>query len=205
VARARPSARGSAADADAEPSVAQAALASVPDPRARRGVRHRLTVVLTAAVCAVVAGCCSYTAIAEWVADLPEQTAGRLGIDARRRPSEADGSLLPCWSWASQPGLYSGKHQTTGLSVQVACTLAGNLAWVSDAINGARPDSFALHDSEALVLLDPGNWIGDKGYVGNGMLTPYKKPAGGELKEWQKECNSQSTRFGGSSSKSSPT
>ncbi|MFF5233332.1 integrase core domain-containing protein [Dactylosporangium sp. NPDC000521] len=37
------------------------ALAAVPDPRARRGVRHRLAVVLTAAVCAVVAGYCSYT------------------------------------------------------------------------------------------------------------------------------------------------
>jgi predicted transposase YbfD/YdcC len=65
------------------------ALAHVPDPRARRGVRHRLTVVVTAAVCAVVAGCRSYTAIAEWVADLPEQTASQLGIDPRRRPSEA--------------------------------------------------------------------------------------------------------------------
>jgi predicted transposase YbfD/YdcC len=64
-------------------------LAGVPDPRARRGVRHGLAVVLTAAVCAVVAGCRSYTAIAEWVADLPEQTAGLLGIDTGRRPSEA--------------------------------------------------------------------------------------------------------------------
>lgn len=32
------------------------ALTGLPDPRARRGVRHRLTVVVTAAVCAVVAG-----------------------------------------------------------------------------------------------------------------------------------------------------
>src|SRR5436309_15691255 len=66
-----------------------AALADLPDPRARRGVRHRLTVVLTAAVCAVVAGYRSYTAIAEWVADLSADTAGLLGIDAGRRPSEA--------------------------------------------------------------------------------------------------------------------
>src|SRR3954467_105028 len=66
-----------------------AALAGLPDPRARRGVRHRLTVVVTAAVCAVVAGYRSYTAIAEWVADLPDDTAGLLGIDADRRPSEA--------------------------------------------------------------------------------------------------------------------
>lgn len=66
-----------------------AALAAVPDPRARRGIRHRLGVVLTAAVCAVVAGYRSYTAIAEWVADLPTDTALLLGIDPDRRPSEA--------------------------------------------------------------------------------------------------------------------
>src|SRR5256886_4154131 len=66
-----------------------AALAAVPDPRARRGIRHHLTVVLTAAVCAVVAGYRSYTAIGEWVADLPVDTAVVLGIDADRRPSEA--------------------------------------------------------------------------------------------------------------------
>jgi hypothetical protein len=34
-----------------------------------------------------------------------------------------DGALLPCWSWASHPELYSGKHKTTGMNVQVACTL----------------------------------------------------------------------------------
>ena len=66
-----------------------AALAAVPDPRARRGIRHRLGVVLAAAVCAAVAGCRSYTAIAEWVADLPADTAALLGIDPDRRPSEA--------------------------------------------------------------------------------------------------------------------
>ena len=31
-----------------------------------------------------------------------------------------DGTLLPCWSWAGHPELYSGKHKTTGLNVQVA-------------------------------------------------------------------------------------
>lgn len=66
-----------------------AALARVPDPRARRGVRHQLVVVLAAAVCAVVAGYRSYTAIGEWVADLPADTAVILGLDADRRPSEA--------------------------------------------------------------------------------------------------------------------
>ena len=45
-----------------------------------------------------------------------------------------DGTLLPCWSWASAPALYSGKHKATGMNVQVACTLSGQLAWVSDPI-----------------------------------------------------------------------
>ena len=45
--------------------------------------------VVTAAVCAVVAGYRSYTAIGEWVSDLPADAAVLLGIDADRRPSEA--------------------------------------------------------------------------------------------------------------------
>ena len=45
------------------------ALAAVPDPHARRGVRHRLAVVLGLALCAVLAGARSLTAIAEWAAD----------------------------------------------------------------------------------------------------------------------------------------
>jgi DDE_Tnp_1-associated len=35
------------------------------DPRRRRGVRHRLVVILGLAVCAVLAGARSFTAIAE--------------------------------------------------------------------------------------------------------------------------------------------
>lgn len=63
-------------------------LARVPDPRARRGRRHSLVSVLAAAVCAVLAGACSYVAIAEWVHDLPISVRIRLGL-GRRRPSEA--------------------------------------------------------------------------------------------------------------------
>jgi hypothetical protein len=29
-----------------------------------------------------------------------------------------DGTLLPCWSWAAHPELYSGKHRTTGMNVR---------------------------------------------------------------------------------------
>ena len=47
-----------------------------------------------------------------------------------------DGTLLECWSWKDHPELYSGKHGTTGLNVQVARTLSGTLARVSDPQDG---------------------------------------------------------------------
>lgn len=49
-------------------------LARVADPRHRRGVRHRLTVILSLAVCGVLAGARSFTAIAEWAADADQET-----------------------------------------------------------------------------------------------------------------------------------
>jgi DDE superfamily endonuclease len=102
-----------------------------------------------------------------------------------------DGTLLPCWSWRAHPELYSGKHKATGMNVQVACTLNGHLAWISDAIPGSRHDNHCLHESGVLISLDPGKWIGDKGYVGNKMITPFKKPEGSELADWQKEFNTE--------------
>ncbi|MEU8660363.1 hypothetical protein [Actinoplanes philippinensis] len=44
--------------------------------------------VVIATICAVVASC-RYTAIAEWVTDVPHSTALALGIAPDRRPSEA--------------------------------------------------------------------------------------------------------------------
>ena len=46
---------------------------------------------------------------------------------------------------------------------------------------GSRHDNYSFGESGVLLTLDPENWIGDKGYVGNGMITPFKKPTGGEL------------------------
>jgi DDE_Tnp_1-associated/Transposase DDE domain len=57
-----------------------AVLASVADPRHRRGVRHRLAVILGLAVCAVLAGARSFTAIAEWAADADADTLRALGV-----------------------------------------------------------------------------------------------------------------------------
>src|SRR5436305_4647981 len=57
-----------------------AVLAKVTDPRHRRGVRYRLAVILGLAVCAVLAGARSFTAIAEWAADADEETLAELGV-----------------------------------------------------------------------------------------------------------------------------
>ena len=105
-----------------------------------------------------------------------------------------DGTLLPCWSWADQPRLYSGKHKTTGMNVQVVCTLDGELVWVSDPIAGARHDVFCLDESGALQTLDPRDWTGDKGYVGRDMITPIKKISTRGLLDWQKDFNTAINR-----------
>ena len=101
-----------------------------------------------------------------------------------------DGTLLPCWSWSSAPGLYSGKHKTTGMNVQVVCTLDGELVWISDPIEGARHDVFCFDESGALDGLNPRDWTGDKGYVGRDIITPIKKSfKEQDLLDWQKTFN----------------
>src|ERR1700716_245867 len=73
-----------------------------------------------------------------------------------------DGTLVSCWSWDDHPELYSGKHHTTGLNIQVVCDLVGRLRWISDPLEGCRHDSAALRVSGVLDGVDTQNWIGDK-------------------------------------------
>jgi predicted transposase YbfD/YdcC len=65
------------------------ALSGVSDPRAARGVRHRLAAVLGVAVSAVLAGAKSYTAISEWVQDASVDVLAELGVGEGRAPSES--------------------------------------------------------------------------------------------------------------------
>ncbi|MER5338649.1 ISAs1 family transposase [Micromonospora sp. NPDC002717] len=113
-----------------------AALADLPDTRARRGVRHRLTVVVTAAVCAVVAGNRSYSAIAEWIADVPAATAFALGMAPDRRPSEA---MIPRLLQAMDP-----QFLTAAVSVWLAGRAAAGMSASRRAI---AVDGKTLRDS----------------------------------------------------------
>lgn len=88
-----------------------AALAAVPDPRKPRGVRHQITAILVLAVCAVMAGCRSFTAIGEWVPDVSGQVLSVLGVEGgvpcestiRRVLQRLDGDELDTaiGSWAA--------------------------------------------------------------------------------------------------------
>ncbi len=86
-------------------------------------------------------------------------------------PLIVDGTLLPTWSWRTMPELFSGKHKTTGVNVQVACDLTGRLAFVSDPMPGCTHDARALKETGLLDHIAKGQLIGDKGYIGLGIIT----------------------------------
>ena len=67
--------------------------------------------------------------------------------------------------------------------------------WASDPYPGSTHDVAALDASGLLEGIDPSGWIGDKGYVGRGMITPHKKPPNGELDEKAKEENKSVNRI----------
>lgn len=63
-------------------------LCAFPDKRKRRGVRHKLQSILATAICAVLAGARSITAIAEWAVEQSPETLARLGSKRGKPPSE---------------------------------------------------------------------------------------------------------------------
>ncbi len=113
----------------------------------------------------------------------------------RRQQYIVDGSLLPCWSWADHPELYSGKHKTTGLNIQVACDLSGTLVWVSDPASGSTHDITAVRKSGILDADFTDRWIADKGYLGSDTIHPIRKPISRALLNWEKRLNTDINRI----------
>jgi hypothetical protein len=41
------------------------------------------------------------------------------------------------------------------MNVQVACTIYGKLAWISDAVDGSRHDNYCQEESGVLLTMNP--------------------------------------------------
>ena len=111
------------------------------------------------------------------------------------RPSWWTSALFPCLNWRRRRDLWSVKHGRAGMNVQILVRLDGGFMWASDPYPGSMHDVAALDASGLLEGMDPSGWIGNKGYVGRGVITPHKKPPDGEPGEAAKEENKSVNRI----------
>jgi hypothetical protein len=109
------------------------ALAAVPDPRRRRGVRYRLASLLAVAVCAVLAGATTFAAIADWAC-----TARKLGLR---------GLTCGCVRCRSLCGRQADRHD--------------RVVRISDPASGAAVDR-ALPPNQTACGRTYSNWIKTK-------------------------------------------
>lgn len=155
---------GSAPDpADPVPVDLLVALAQVPDPRASRGVRHRVVTLLAVAVCAVLAGARSFTAIAEWTHDLPISVRLRLGL-GRVAPSEStirrllqavDGEALDrvTSSWVIARSSARPPSPATAVPARRLIAVDGKSARGARGPDGRAAHLFAAFDQASGVVL----------------------------------------------------
>lgn len=128
---------------------------------------------------------------------LYEQIRGQ----ARRDAVLVDGLVVPIGERVGTEGLFSNKKGFCGQNVQVVATLSGRVADVGDPCPGAMHDSRAFRESGIaarwLSHAEPGGngIIGDKGYQGVGIVTPYKKPSGLDLTDVRRSCNTAQNRL----------
>ena len=158
---------------------------------------------VTQAFAGGIFGCSQPTVSRRW--DLLRPVIGTVLAGYVPRPVEVlgtegtalvDGTVCPTWDWNSIPDLYSGKAKYAGMNVQIAANLKGGVAAIGPVpVHGARHDAYAYEASGLKDILDasgdPDNSGADLGYIGvDGIkIVPFRKPSGGELKEWQREFN----------------
>lgn len=111
---------------------------------------------------------------------------------AKGRVCLVDGTITPCWSYEDHGELWSRKKSTTGFNAQLVCLLDGSPIYISDPLPGSTHDATAYESTPvAEIVRHSGGGIGDKGYQGTGLITPRKKPKGGELSKKDKQCNKE--------------
>lgn len=107
----------------------------------------------------------------------------------RHRYYVLDGTLVECWGWKTYPKLYSGKHKKTGFNLQILTDQAGEIYYISHPQPGSTHDMKALRESRLLDYIPPDHITADKGYIGSGCDTPYRKKPGQQLENYQHRFN----------------
>ena len=134
-------------DVPKAPAALLAALQQVPDPRKPRGLRHGLPVILSIAVCAVIAGARSFVAIAEWAAQASPIAVAKLGVTGEV-PSEstirrtinkidANGLDVVVGAWAALRATTSEKFRVIavdGKSLRGSATAGGRCRHLLSAL-----------------------------------------------------------------------
>jgi hypothetical protein len=73
-----------------------------------------------------------------------------------------------------------------------ACWTGRQSIFISDPLPGKTHDKTAFDETPvAEIVRNSGGGIGDKGYQGTSLVTPRKKPKGGELSKRDKEGNAE--------------
>ena len=114
---------------------------------------------------------------------------------------------LPCWDWRGHRDLWSVKHGRAGMNDPDpgSCPMEGSCGprgpYPGPMHDVAAPGAFRAAGGG----MDPSGWIGDKGHVGRGMITPHKKPPTANRARRPRRRTGASTRSAGWSSGPSPT
>lgn len=136
--------------------------------------------------------------ILRWV--LRPETDARYA-QAQREGVLVDGFVALVGDREGYDDLYSGKKHLNGQNIQVVADLDGRVADVGDPVPGARHDAAAFWLSGIAQRwhehYQPNGMgmTGDKGYIGCGIITPERKPPGGELTDYLKAYNKSVNRI----------
>ena len=120
-----------------------------------------------------------------------------IGI-VRGRVVLVDGTLAPCYVLRGHRELWNKKHKTTGLqrAIDIPSRRDRSLGLPLTLLPGRRmTPGHSRRPRAADILKEAGGGFGDKGYQGTGLVTPKKKPIGGELSLSDKEYDSQVSSF----------
>jgi DDE superfamily endonuclease/Helix-turn-helix of DDE superfamily endonuclease len=108
---------------------------------------------------------------------------------AHGRVCLVDGTITPCWSYKDHPELWSRKRGITGFNVQLISMPDGTPLYISDPLPGRTNDVTAFRTTPVKNIVQASGGIGDKGYQGTFMLTPTKKPKGGQISPEERDDN----------------